>query len=69
MRPLDAALLQQGMHKDVKYSVKNGVVTLTGNVASQHRRAAAQAVAATVPNVQQVVNELEVEHQKATSTR
>lgn len=65
---LDAALLQREMHDDVKYDVKNGVVTLTGNVKSQNRRASAQSVAAAVPNVQQVVNELEVKNQKATST-
>ncbi len=65
---LDAALIQAGMHKSVNYEVKNGVVTLTGNVDSQGRRSAAQNVASTVPNVQQVVNELQVKDQKATST-
>jgi hyperosmotically inducible protein len=65
---LDAALIQAGMHKNVNYDVKNGVVTLTGDVNSQARRSAAQNVAATVPNVQQVVNELQVKDQKATST-
>lgn len=65
---LDAALIQAGMHKSVSYAVKNGVVTLTGNVNSQSSRTAAQNVAAGVPNVQQVVNELQVKDQRATST-
>ena len=37
--------------------------------AFQARRLEAERVAATVPNVQQVVNELEVTGEKATSTR
>jgi hyperosmotically inducible periplasmic protein len=65
---LDAALILNKMNKQVKYDVKNGVVTLTGNVNSQTRRARAQSVAAAVPNVQQVVNELQIKDQKATST-
>ena len=66
---LHAALIQQGLKDDVDYDVKNGVVTLTGNVNSQARRMAAQQIAAEVPYVQQVVNKLEVKNQKATSTR
>lgn len=65
---LDAALIQDGLNKKVKYSVKNGVVTLTGDVRSQSTRADAARVASGVPNVTQVVNELQVRHQKATST-
>ena len=65
---LDAALIRNRLNKHVKYDVKNGVVTLTGEVNSQGRRAFAEKVAAGVPNVQQVVNELEVKNQKATST-
>jgi hyperosmotically inducible protein len=64
---LDAALIQNKFDKDVKYKVKNGVVTLTGDVNSESKRARAQKVASTVPNVQQVVNELEVKNQKASS--
>jgi hyperosmotically inducible protein len=66
---LDAMLIQQTLHDDVKYDVKNGVVTLTGSVNSQSTRTAAQQIAAGVPYVQQVVNKLEVKNQKATSTR
>jgi osmotically-inducible protein OsmY len=66
---LDAALIQNKMNKGVKYSVKNGVVTLTGEVNSQAKRSQVAAVASGVPNVQQVVNELQVKEQKATSSR
>jgi len=66
---LDASLIQNKMHDDVKYKVKNGVVTLTGNVNSQHRRDQAAQVATAVPNVQQVVNDLQVKNQKASSSK
>jgi hyperosmotically inducible periplasmic protein len=65
---LDAALINAKLHNSVKYSVKNHVVTLTGEVDSQTKRARAEEVAAGVPNVQQVVNELQVKRQKATSS-
>jgi osmotically-inducible protein OsmY len=65
---LDAALIAARLNKGVKYSVKNNVVTLTGDVNSQSARAQAQQVAAAVPNVQQVVNELQIKGQKASST-
>jgi hyperosmotically inducible protein len=64
---LDAALIQNKMRDDVKYSVKSGVVTLTGEVNSPDKRASAEKVATGVPNVQQVVNNLQVKNQKATS--
>jgi hyperosmotically inducible protein len=65
---LDAMLVKNKLKKDVKYDVKNGVVTLTGDVTSQSRRAMVEKLASTVPNVKQVVNELEVKGQKASST-
>jgi hyperosmotically inducible periplasmic protein len=65
---LDAALIQRRLNKDTKYDVKNGVVTLTGEVNSQARRAQVEKVTSAVPNVQQVVNELQVKDQKATSS-
>jgi hyperosmotically inducible protein len=65
---LDAALIQNKLHKGVTYDVKSGVVTLTGEVSSQAKRAQVEQVASTVPNVLQVVNELQVKNQKATST-
>jgi hyperosmotically inducible protein len=66
---LDAALLQNKMHDSVKYAVKNGVVTLSGEVNSQNKRDHAERVAARVPNVQQVVNDLQVKDQKASSSQ
>jgi osmotically-inducible protein OsmY len=65
---LDAALIQNKLHERVKYGVKNHVVTLTGEVDSQSRRAQAESVASSVPNVWQVVNELQIRNQKATSS-
>ena len=65
---LDAILVKNKLQKGVRYDVKNGVVTLTGDVPSQSRRSQVEKVAATVPNVKQVVNELEVKNQKASST-
>jgi len=66
---LDAALIQNRMHESVKYEVKNGVVTLTGEVNSQSKRDRAEKVATRVPNVKQVVNDLQVKNQKATSSK
>jgi hyperosmotically inducible periplasmic protein len=49
---LDAALIQNRLNKNVRYGVKNGVVTLKGEVNSESRRSFAEKVAAGVPNVQ-----------------
>lgn len=65
---LDAALIQNKLHNGVKYDVKSGVVTLTGEVNSESKLARVEQVALTVPNVRQVVNELQVKGQKATSS-
>jgi hyperosmotically inducible protein len=65
---LDASLIQSQLHDQVKYTVKNRVVTLTGDVDSQSSRREAAAIAGAVPNVQQVVNELQVKNQKPTSS-
>ncbi len=66
---LDAALIQNTMHDNVKFAVKNNVVTLTGDVNSQLKREQAETVAAAVPNVKQVVNDLQVKDQKASSSQ
>jgi osmotically-inducible protein OsmY len=66
---LDAALIQNKLHESVKYDVKNSVVTLTGQVDSQSKRRQAESIASSVPNVRQVVNELQVKNQKATSSQ
>jgi hyperosmotically inducible periplasmic protein len=65
---LDAALIKQKLHESVKYAVKNHVVTLSGDVDSQSKRARAQEVASAILNVQQVVNELQIKKQKATES-
>ena len=67
---LDAALIQNKMHDKVQYEVKNGVVTLTGEVNSEETRTGAETVATGVPNVRQVVNALQVaKHRKASSSQ
>jgi len=66
---LNAALIQNKMNDDVKYKVESGVVTLTGEVNSQNKRDQAEQVAKNVPNVKQVVNDLQVKDQKASSSR
>jgi hyperosmotically inducible protein len=66
---LDAALILNRMHGDVKYEVKGGVVTLTGGVNSQYKREHAEQVATRVPNVKQVVNDVQVRNQKASSSK
>ena len=48
---LDAALIQNKMYENVKYEVKSGVVTLTGDVNSEVLRSSAEKVATAVPNV------------------
>jgi hypothetical protein len=65
---LDAALVSAGYTAGISYSVKNGVITLKGTVDDETRRAAIGASAQSVPNTRQVVNEIETNHQKATST-
>jgi hyperosmotically inducible periplasmic protein len=66
---LEAMLVQHRLKRDVKYDVTNGVVTLKGDVPSQTQRTSVEKLAEQVPNVKQVVNELEVKHQKATSAK
>jgi hyperosmotically inducible protein len=65
---LEAALINEKLHGGIEYTVKNHVVTLTGAVDSQSKRARVEQVASAVPNVQQVVNELQVKEQKASSS-
>lgn len=65
---LDAALVKNKLDKNVHYDVKNGVVTLKGDVMSHARSTQIEKVAAGVPDVKQVVNELEVKGRKASTT-
>ena len=64
---LDAAFTQSNI-KGIRHSTDKGVVTLKGTVNTPALRANAERVAAGVPNVQQVVNELDVKNQRATSS-
>jgi hyperosmotically inducible protein len=64
---LDAALTQNNMH-GIHHDTKNGVVTLTGDLPTAAARASAERIADGVPNVQQVVNEITVKNQSATSS-
>jgi osmotically-inducible protein OsmY len=64
---LSAALIEAKLDDNIKFTVKNGVVTLTGEVDSKSQRVQGQQVAAAIQNVSQVVNELQVKNQKATS--
>ena len=56
-----AALISSGLKKqDIGYSAKNGVLTLKGHVRTVGEREEAQKVAMNVPNVQQVLNQIDV---------
>jgi len=56
-----AALISKGLDKEhIRFNAKNGVLTLKGSVKSPDQRQEAQQIAANTPNVQQVLNELQV---------
>ncbi len=65
---LDAALIGNGFKHGISHSVKSGVVTLTGTVDNDQQRNALAQIASGVPNVRQVVNEIETKHVRATSS-
>jgi osmotically-inducible protein OsmY len=64
---LDAALISNGYRTGIHHSVKSEVVTLTGTVDTESQRQQLETIAQGVPNAQQVVNEIQTRHQKATS--
>ena len=64
---LDAVLVANQLDSQLKYDVKNRVVVSKGEVDSQAKRSRVATLAATVPNVDQVVNEVQVKNQRATS--
>jgi hyperosmotically inducible protein len=66
---LDAVLIENKLHENVKYAVKSGVVTLTGEVNSEPTRTLAASLASGVPNARQVVNDLQIKNKKATSSQ
>ena len=49
-------------NQGIKFASKNGVLTLRSSVDSPDDSQSAQQIATTVPNVQQVINELRVKH-------
>lgn len=56
-----AALISNGLDKQhIDYEAKNGVLTLKGRVKTVAQRDEAQRAAAGVPNVQQVLNQINV---------
>jgi osmotically-inducible protein OsmY len=56
-----AALISNGLDKQhIDFSAKNGVLVLKGNVKTVAERQLAQQSASSVPNVQQVLNQIDV---------
>ena len=56
-----AALIAQQLDKQsIDYKAKNGLLTLTGNVKTAQQRQKAEQIAQAVPNVAQVLNQIEV---------
>jgi hyperosmotically inducible protein len=51
-------------NQHIRFDAKNGVLTLKGDVDNARQREQAEKLAASVPNVQQVVNELDVKGAK-----
>jgi hyperosmotically inducible periplasmic protein len=64
-----AVMIAHGLDKQhIRADAKNGVLTLKGNVDTTAERAKAEKLASQVPNVQQVVNELDVKGAKKHKT-
>jgi osmotically-inducible protein OsmY len=56
-----AAIIAQGLDKEsIDYRAKNGLLTLKGTVKTTQQRAQAEEIAQAVPNVAQVLNQIEV---------
>lgn len=56
-----AILIEKGLDKQhIRFDAKNGVLTLKGSVRSVPQRQEAQQLAQAVPNVQQVLNQIDV---------
>ena len=57
----EAQLIAKGLDKQhIRFDAKNGVLTLKGSVKDTNQREAAAQVASNIPNVAQVVNQIEV---------
>lgn len=56
-----ASLIAHGLDKqNIDYKAKNGLLTLTGKVKTTQQRQQAEQIAQAVPNVAQVLNQIEV---------
>jgi osmotically-inducible protein OsmY len=56
-----AALISSGLDREpIRFDAKNGVLTLRGNVRTAAQRRRAEQLAASVPNVRQVLSEVQV---------
>lgn len=56
-----AALIANGLaQQNIRYTAKNGVLTLKGKVKDSQQRQEAEQIAQSVPNVGQVVNQIEI---------
>jgi len=56
-----AVLISGGLeNQHVSFKAKNGVLMLTGSVHSGNERQHAEKFAATIPHVQQVLNQIEI---------
>lgn len=56
-----ASLISKGLDKqNIRFSAKNGVLTLAGSVKNPNERTEAQLLAQNTPNVSQVVNQIEI---------
>ena len=56
-----AELISKRLDKQsIHYKAKNGVLTLTGSVQAAQQKSQAELLASKVPNVQQVVDQIEV---------
>jgi len=64
-----AIAAHQWENQHISFDAKNGVLKLTGDVDTRAQREQIQKVAADIPGVQQVVNELQVKGQKESAAR
>ena len=65
---VDAVLIENGFRHGITHEVKSGVVTLKGTVDNDQQRNQLAKAAESVPNVRQVVNEIQTKHQRASSS-
>ena len=65
----EAILIGKQVGEGIQFTAENGVLTLKGEVNSTSTRHEVELLAASVPNVKQVVNELQIGELKATSRK